>query len=438
MEASGWRKLDRILEEPSSRLDLYRSVFLVADAVDPVENTADYVAYLNRLAIMVGQVVYLQNPVSYLREAVRIIDEKEKFEISRDFSFDDLLFQNILVNRKGPDIAIGIIMLAALRNVPYSSDIVMYDGKYFIRSGPVDDARFLDIETRRVVGSAAGTLEDIRLQAAPVLTKRVLLGHYIFALGRQARREGMKKRAHTLLQYAWHLAPQMPAVFMEVGRLALDRWELTRAERCFLRAVRLDPVENLLYARVGLADVYVRQHRFSEANDALKKAFLLENDDFYALLVRGEYFLNQQSPDYRAAQDVFESLLGRQDTVSDRLKVRLLCNLALTALGRKNRVKGKQYLEMVEKSSSNYAFFYYTRGMLEEDLHRAVVDYRKALAINERFAPACLKRGAIYEKLNLPEAAIRHYRMFIDVLPQHPLFEEVTKRIEELKADLGN
>ncbi len=437
-EATPWGKLQTVLEVPSSQMDLYKAFFMVCDTIEPVEKIPGYLSDLNQLAISVGESVDPEDPASYLRELARILYEQKKFAVGGEgLLFRDLLFHHVLVNKRGPEVALGVVMLAGLRNIPNASALVVYEGRYFVRSGPAGGESFLDIQSGKVMAASGGALVDLRLQAAPVLTKRQVLGHYLYQLAKKARKEGLRRQAEQLLKNAWHLAPQLAGIYMETGRIALEKWDLTRAERCFDRAIVLDSEGGLLPARVGLADVYVRQQRFSDARVALENALVLDNDDFYALLVRGEYFLMQEHPDYRAAQDVFESLLGRQSAVSDRLAVRLLCRLALTCLGRKDTVNGKRYLEKAQQRNTNFALFYYTRAHFKEDM-QALGDYIDAVKINPNFAPAYLKRAVIYENLNMLVGAIEYYRKFIELLPQHSLGAQVKKRIETLRAELGS
>ena len=151
------------------------------------------------------------------------------------------------------------------------------------------------------------------LAGRPALTKRQVLGRYALLLGKAARRGKAPGVARRFLQVAWHLAPQLPELYVELGRCALGEWELARAERCFARASALDPASD--EARLGRAEILLRRGRIDGARAAIEGVLAADAEDFDALVLRGEVFLARQ--DYRSAQDTF-LVLTRQRPASSR------------------------------------------------------------------------------------------------------------------------
>ncbi len=82
-----------------------------------------------------------------------------------------------------------------------------------------------------------------------------------------------------------------------------------------------------------------------------------------------------------------------------------------------------------------------TRGCIyheAEERELAFTAYRKALECNDRYAPAYYWRGALNQARSLAEAAIRDYRSFLEILPEHPWATDLKRRIQALREDLGS
>ncbi len=434
-DAAGTAALKALLDAPSERIDLYAGVLLLgAQAGRAVPPHLDYLLRLTKAAgdaIAAGD----GSHAACLAAAADVVFGDEGFRTAReDLPLDALTLPQVIEQKRGPPIAIVVLVLAALRDAPAAAQVACAAGRYFVRMGPAGQERILDVAGGRVAGPGDPLLRGARLEGAPALSTRQILGHYALCLGRAAQRERRDALAGRFLKIAWHLAPQNPELYVVEGRRALVRWELAKAERCFVRALRLDPV--LRDGHVGMAEILVRQRRLNEAASALEKAFAADRDDPDALRVRGELFLAKG--DFRAAQDLFERLTQwrPQDP-------RAWSGLALAHIGRNNRAGARAALAQAEALAPAGVETQYAAGEIhahEQDLDRAFTAFRKTIEVNARFAPGYLRRGAIYEVWNVPGAALRDYRTCLELLElprEHPFARDIGARIEKLRADLG-
>jgi len=359
-EAPGTAALKALLDAPSERIDLYAGVLLLgAQAGRAVPPHLDYLLRLTKAAgesIAAGD----GSHAACLAAAAGVVFGAEGFRADHeDLSLEALTLPRAIEQKRGPPIMIVVLVLAALRYAPAAAQVICAGGRYFVRMGPAGQERFLDVESGRVAAPGDPLLRGARLEGAPALSTRQILGHYALCLGRAAQRERRDALAGRFLKIAWHLAPQNPELYVVEGRRALLRWELAKAERCFVRALRLDPV--LRDGHVGMAEIFVRQRRLNEAASALEKAFAADREDPEALRVRGELFLAKG--DFRAAQDLFERFAQwkPQDP-------RAWSGLALAHIGRNNRAgaraalaqaeaRAKEYLDGWQRSQAEFANF---------------------------------------------------------------------------------
>ncbi|HNR98942.1 MAG TPA: tetratricopeptide repeat protein [Planctomycetota bacterium] len=434
-EAPGTAALKALLDAPSERIDLYAGVLLLgAQAGRAVPPHLDYLLRLTKAAgesIAAGD----GSHAACLAAAAGVVFGAEGFRADHeDLSLEALTLPRAIEQKRGPPIMIVVLVLAALRDAPAAAQVICAGGRYFVRMGPAGQERFLDVESGRVAAPGDPLLRGARLEGAPALSTRQILGHYALCLGRAAQRERRDALAGRFLKIAWHLAPQNPELYVVEGRRALLRWELAKAERCFVRALRLDPV--LRDGHVGMAEIFVRQRRLNEAASALEKAFAADREDPEALRVRGELFLAKG--DFRAAQDLFERFAQwkPQDP-------RAWSGLALAHIGRNNRAGARAALAQAEARAPAGVETQFAAGEIlahEQDLDRAFTAFRKTIEANARFAPGYLRRGAIYEAWNVPGAALRDYRMCLELLElprEHPFARDIAARIAKLRADLG-
>lgn len=436
------RELDLLLESPSSRIPLYKSLFVIGRAVEATAKRAEYLAYIDRLAIQLGNETSQKNPEIYFRDAIRLLFRVEGFSRGEAaLPLAKLLFHQVLENKKGPPIAMAVLMKAILRNLPFPTEIIRINQMYLLRvqihDGQKKKVYCLTVPGYEVIKPNSGNIDAYKLQTAPALTNRQILGHYLLMLGRAAIHDRPGALAHQLLRQAWHFSPQTPEIYISLGYLALMDRRLVHAERCYTRAIRLSPESRLLDARLGLAEVYVKQHRLQDAEAELDRILASQADHFHALLLRAEYFLALPDPDNQAAQDILENLLGRHGSASVNSRMRLFYSLGLAHLGRKDVINATRYINMALQIAPDACEVHYAQGELETDREAAILAYGRAIKANDRFAPAYLKRGALHDDRNRTLRALEDYKRFMELLPRHPLGNSINARIAKLKADLN-
>jgi len=431
---SSAEEFEAVLNLPSSRVDLYRAALLLA-AGDGKSRLAEDLAYLDGLAASVFERTRPQDPEAYLKDAVDVVFGQEGFKrLDPPYTLCDLYFHRVLETRKGPDLALVLVLRAALRNVAFPVSVSREADDYFLYSGPPGGRYRVKVSTGELE-VAPGTIIDgsgaVSVQSSDELTARGLLGRYSLLLGRAARREGKTREAVRFLRWSWHLAPRRADLYAELGFIALGKWRLARADRCFLRAQRLDA--SLLSALTGRAEVFVRRGQLGGAWSELQKVFALDHGNFAALMVQGEIFLAQQ--EYKAALDQFLRLTRRKPESAEAW-----ADLALAYLGSGDRTGAERCIETALKLDPRCAVAYCARGQLlhKSEPELALAAYRKALECNPRYAPAYYWRGTFYQSRNLAEAAIKDYRAFLDIVSDHPWAGEINRRIELLRADLGS
>jgi tetratricopeptide (TPR) repeat protein len=426
--------LEALLAAPSERIDLFAGALLLGAQTGRAAALPQ--DYLLRLAKSAGQAIAAgdASPAACLAAAADTVFRSEGFRAAtEDAPVESLVLAQVVTQKRGPPVAIAVLVLAALRDAPSPAQVLCADGRYFVRVGSAAQERLLDVAQGRVAAALDPAFGGARLDGAAPLTTRQILGHYALCLGRAAERERRDALADRMLKIAWHLAPQQPELYVLEGRRALARWELAKAERCFARALKLDPAQR--DGQTGAAEIYVRQRRLAEAAAALEKVFADNRDELGALRVRGELFIAKG--DYRAAQDLLERLAKWKPQ-----EARVWSDLVLAHIGRNNKVGARAALAQAEALEPDSAETQYAAGEAyanEQDLDRAFAAFQKAIAANARFAPAYLRRGAVYEAWNVPGTALRDYRACLDLLElprDHPLARDIAARIEKLRGEL--
>jgi len=422
----GGTLLKDLLALPSNRFDPYRAALLLGG---PDKASAELLSYLADLSASVARRTDIHDPRGYLAEAVSVVFGREGFRLAAsDLPEEKLFFHKVLQEREGPEVALALVLHAALSSVAFPVRVFFGNAGYELVSGPSGGLYRLSVRTGRVAPLVSDKNDS--LPGYSVLSRRQLVGRYAVVIGRAARREGDKAGAQKLLRIAWHLAPQQADLYAELGMLALGEWELARAERLFKRALGLDPT--LRTALVGRADLLVREGRLQAAEAALNRIFSSDRNDFKGNLIRGELFLERE--EYAAAYDQFRRLTARKPQ-----SARAWVGLGLAALGRRDRPGARAALETAERlaSSSPEALCALGRWWAEEDPEKALTYFREAIRANSKYAPAYYYRGLLYEERGLAQAALEDYRAYVSLVPDHPRSTELQGRIENLRKELS-
>ena len=248
------------------------------------------------------------------------------------------------------------------------------------------------------IGAAAAFHSRRRLAAVVIgLTGVAAIAGLIMAATGQIR---VWRDSVTIFERCARVNPTEPAVHINLGAALLRRNEVERANRHFLKALRLRSREEVsAVAQLNLGTAYLRLSQIDEAIQRFNEAIELNptdprgyNSRGYALLLKGE-------PDHRRAIADFNRAIDLRP---------------------------------------DYAEAHFNRGNAYADLERlddAVADYGRVITLRPDHAQALHNRGAAYGKLGRLEAALSDLNRAVTLLPQDA---SVHFNRGAIHADLGN
>jgi predicted Zn-dependent protease len=126
---------------------------------------------------------------------------------------------------------------------------------------------------------------------------------YLLA-GRMFLRRELRDQAGVQAAKALELEPRLPLAHELLGEIALAKGDLPGAIRELQAERRVDPLEPELYDRLG--DAYFRIGQYSEAQEALNRAVVLEPDSTGPYILLGETLLKLNDP-IQAIQYLFHA-----------------------------------------------------------------------------------------------------------------------------------
>ncbi len=116
---------------------------------------------------------------------------------------------------------------------------------------------------------------------------------YLLA-GRMFLRRELRDEAQVQAAKALELNPRLPLAHELLGEVALARGDLPAAIREFEAERKIDPLDPDLYDRLG--DAYFRSAQYTDAQQALNRAVLLEPNSTGPYILLGETFLKLNEP----------------------------------------------------------------------------------------------------------------------------------------------
>ncbi len=258
----------------------------------------------------------------------------------------------------------------------------------------------------------------------------------------------------TLFERSARVNPTEPAVHINLGAALLQRNELERANRHFLKALRLRNRGAVsAIAQLNLGTAYLRLGEVDEAILRFSEAIRLNPDDprgynsrGYARLVKGEPDHRQAIADFNRAielrSDYAEAYLNRgsayadleqfEEAIADYTRVialqpgnaQALHNRG-TAYGRLGQLQAAlQDLDRAVALLPEDPAVHFNRGSVHADLgndQQAVADYTRAIALRPGDAAAFNRRGTIYHlRLKQLDPALRDFNQAIALEPSRP------------------
>ncbi len=161
-------------------------------------------------------------------------------------------------------------------------------------------------------------------------------------------------------------------------------------------------------------------------DSAVERAKMLDN--LYALLATAE--------DEQAAEQTSKAIL-RLWANSGSDTVTVLMARAVKAMHDKNSTLALRMLDAVVEQAPDYAEGWSQRGhvlYLEGEVHRALGDLRRALALDPNHFRALTALGHILREYGEKKGALTAYRKLLEV---NPFAEGAQKAVEELEREVG-
>ncbi len=233
---------------------------------------------------------------------------------------------------------------------------------------------------------AAEQTEEYR-QAVPELA--------LMTEGMRLAKEGEFYQAEKKFLEAEKLAPKLPQVHNNLGRVHLDLKELGKAEAQLKEAIRLAPF--LPDAYVNLADLYLFRQQYDLALEACKKAIRLDPNYLGAHSNAGTIYLMRGELQW--ARHHFEKLISVDSSA----------------------VAGYVGLGDI-----------YNRVAQPKN---AIPMYQKALQLDPNLDIARYRLGMTYLSLNLAEEGREQLELYLQTSPQGNHAEEVGRVLERLRQD---
>jgi tetratricopeptide (TPR) repeat protein len=206
-------------------------------------------------------------------------------------------------------------------------------------------------------------------------------------------KSGELEKAKQMFLEAERLAPKLPQVHNNLGKVYLDLGELAKAEDQLKSAIRLAPF--LPDAYVNLADLYSLRSEYDSALAACKKAIRLDPRYTGAYSDAGTIYLMRG--DLRSAGREFQKLISLDSTA----------------------VVG--YLGLGDV---------YSR---EAQREQALGMYRRAVGLDPQLDIARYRLGMTYLSLGSPDEAREQLETYLQISPQGAHAQEVARVLEQLR-----
>ena len=192
---------------------------------------------------------------------------------------------------------------------------------------------------------------------------------------------------------------------------------LEDAAREFYRLLELDPQDSV--ARFHLALIQLRERRFGEAVDALKRLLELHGPDFGAFMnLAFALHMSGRGGDARLVLDAAE----KQQPASPLPSLGRALGRLSAGQVREARTHFEEYRRRIASGRPSVPYFYFAAlaAALDGDLDSAEVTAREGLRSHPRAAPLLLLGGLLSERKGDMDSAERLYRRALEADPSIP------------------
>ena len=223
-----------------------------------------------------------------------------------------------------------------------------------------------------------------------------------------------------------------PAIYNNIAMCYFNIGNFDKAIEFFIKALSID--NTLVQSYVNLADIYYRQQRFLEAIELLQNAvyYVPDNNILKHYLARVYMADARMDLAIPLLDEVIEKDFNNYDAHWDLGRV-------CFELGEYNGAI--EHFEKVAEACPNNELILYQLGQAYEandEIFKALSNYLKSIAVNEKFHPAYKKAGMIFYAQKDYDSAKEYFEQYLDLDADEDEKQEirdVISRIDALKQN---
>ncbi|HMO16617.1 MAG TPA: tetratricopeptide repeat protein [Oligoflexia bacterium] len=219
------------------------------------------------------------------------------------------------------------------------------------------------------------------------------------------------EEARKILKSVIERTPDFVPALGSLGHLELSAGNPSMAEEYFISATKIEPGNQAI--QMALADLYARQGRLDEAQEALGQLVSDNPEQTGFKYVLGEFFLRRGLNDNALEQ--FEEILSQ-----DPLKHEARDRLYDMYLSRQDTDKAKKLTQDLENKEPNNPLLNYFKGRdaeLEGNLNQALEYYLKGISAVGTFAPTFRRAGILELAVGKTREGMEHLTQAIAIDP---------------------
>ena len=221
-------------------------------------------------------------------------------------------------------------------------------------------------------------------------------------------------------------SPTNTAILNNMALCYYNIGEIEKATEYFIKTLSVD--NKVAEAYINLSDIYFKEKKFLEAIELLQNGvyYLPEN------LVLKHYLARVYIEDYRwdLAIAMLDEILEASDKNYD---AHWDMGRVLFELG--DYGGAIEHFEQVVENYNNNELIYYQLGQAYEandELDKALSNYLKACAINDKFHPAFKKSGLIFLSRNDNESAREYFEEYLELSAPEEEKNNIKKILERI------
>ena len=220
--------------------------------------------------------------------------------------------------------------------------------------------------------------------------------------------------------------PANPAVFNNMALCYYNIGNTEKATEYFIKTLSID--NKIAEAYINLSDIYFKQRQFLEAIELLQNGVYYLPENFVLKHYLARVYMEDSRWDL--AISLLDEILEESDKNFD----------AHWDLGRVFFELGDwggaiEHFEAVAENYTNNELIYYQLGQAYEandEIDKALSNYLKACAINDKFHPAFKKSGLIFLSRGDKESAREYFEEYLELSAPEEEKQNISKILERL------